>query len=235
MAAIAERLPFGLSGVIPPNVVGYVLINLCTFCIDLGLLTLFHGVFKVIAPVAVTLSYGIACLVSYAVNRILNFRSHGALGTQLPLSVAIFVVNYLVFLLGMFEGLLALGVEYQLARLLCACCEGVFLYCCMRWLVFRDASTGNAPVGPHHGSAVPAEPAGATAPVTAGPASAEPARTESARTESARTEPARTGPASAGQATAEPAAPQPANAPGAASAPQPGEPHPAVPARREGA
>src|ERR1700744_907477 len=113
MAAVARRLPFGLSGVVPPNVLGYLLINLCPFCIALGLLTFFHGALGVIPPVAVTLSYSIASLVSYGVNRVLNFRSHGSLGTQLPLSIAIFAVNYLIFLLGVFEGLLALGLEYQ--------------------------------------------------------------------------------------------------------------------------
>jgi putative flippase GtrA len=180
MAAVARRLPFGLSTVVPPNVLGYVVINLCTFSIDLGLLTLFHGVFKLIPPVAVTLSYAIASLTSYAVNRVLNFRSHGSLGTQLPLSIAIFAVNYLVFLLGVFEGLLALGLEYQLARILAACCEGVFLYCCMRWLVFRDA-LGNKPVEPRHsGDAV--EPAAPGSRVTGhqqeGPRPAVPARRE---------------------------------------------------------
>ncbi len=177
MAAAARRLPFGLAEVVPPNVLGYVLINLCTFCIDLGLLTVFHGVLKVIPPVAVTLSYAIASLVSYAVNRVLNFRSHGSLGTQVPLSIAIFAVNYLVFLLGVFEGLLALGLEYQLARILAACCEGVFLYCCMRWLVFRDAM-GNKPVVPHRA----AEASDTTAPVNAlqrgEPRPAVPARRE---------------------------------------------------------
>jgi len=172
MAAAARRLPFGLSEVVPPNVLGYLVINLCTFCIDLGLLTVFHGVLKVIPPVAVTLSYGIASLTSYAVNRVLNFRSHGSLSTQLPVSIAIFVVNYLIFLLGVFDGLVALGLEYQLARILAACCEGVFLYCCMRWLVFRDA-TGNKPVGPQHEAE-----ASATAPRPEEPRPAVPARRE---------------------------------------------------------
>jgi putative flippase GtrA len=149
MQAIARRLPFGLSEVIPPNVVGYLLINGCTFGLDLGLLTLFHGGFKVWLPLAVTLSYSIASLVSYTCNRIFNFRSHGSVGTQLPLYVGILVINYLVFILGLVDGLNALGVEYQAARILAACCEGVFLYCCMRWLVFRDAM-GNNPVGPQH-------------------------------------------------------------------------------------
>jgi putative flippase GtrA len=149
MAAIARRLPFGLSEVVPPNVVGYLLINLCTFGLDLALLTVFHGALKVWLPLAVTLSYGIASLVSYTCNRIFNFQSHGAVGTQVPLYLGVLVVNYLVFILGVVDGLSALGVEYQAARILAALCEGVFLYCCMRWLVFRDAM-GSAPVGPHH-------------------------------------------------------------------------------------
>ncbi|HEY6786666.1 MAG TPA: GtrA family protein [Trebonia sp.] len=182
MTAIARRLPFGLSGVVPPNVVGYLLISGCTFCLDLGFLTIFHGVLGLNPAVAVTLSYSIACLVNYAVNRILNFRSHGSLGTQLPVSVAIFIMNYLVFLLGVFEGLLALGVEYQLARLLAACCEGVFLYCCMRWLVFRDG-TGSAPVGPNNAAQAAAPADGAPAMTASAPTAAAPRRDVRAETE----------------------------------------------------
>ena len=167
--AIARRLPFGLSEVVPPNVVGYLLINGCTFGLDLALLTVFHGGFKVWLPVAVTLSYGIASLVSYTCNRIFNFRSHGPVGTQLPLYIGVLVINYLVFILGLVDGLNAIGVEYQAARILAACCEGVFLYCCMRWLVFRDAM-GNKPVGPHHA----AEAAGSSLSSGAAPASTPP-------------------------------------------------------------
>ena len=43
MTAVAHRLPFGLSRVVAPSLLGYLLINLCTFFIDLGLLGLFHG------------------------------------------------------------------------------------------------------------------------------------------------------------------------------------------------
>jgi putative flippase GtrA len=173
MAAIARRLPFGLSGVVPPNIVGYLLINGCTFCLDLSLLTLFHGVFGVMLPVAVTLGYSIASLVSYTANRILNFQSHGSVGTQLPLYVGILTVNYLVFILGLVDGLAAIGVEYQAARAIAACCEGVFLYCCMRWLVFRDAM-GSTPVDPHHVAVVAdGAPADAAPAMTASAASPE--------------------------------------------------------------
>ena len=40
MTAITRRLPFGLSEVVAPSLVGYLLINLCTFFVDLGLLGL---------------------------------------------------------------------------------------------------------------------------------------------------------------------------------------------------
>jgi putative flippase GtrA len=145
MTAVARRLPFGLASVVPPNLLGYLLINLCTFCLDLGLLTVLHGTLKWPLPAAVTLSYGTASAVSYTANRILNFRSHGALGTQLPLYVAAMVSNYLIWILGLTDALAALRVEYQLARIIAALCEAAYLYAAMRWIVFRDARWTSAP------------------------------------------------------------------------------------------
>jgi putative flippase GtrA len=142
MAAITRRLPFGLSEVVAPSLVGYLLINLCTFFLDLALLAAFHGGLRWPVPLAVTLSYGTASLISYAANRVLNFRSHGALGRQVPLYLAVMVSNYLMFVLGLTTGLSAAGVYYEFARVIAAVCEGVYLYCCMRWIVFRDVKDG---------------------------------------------------------------------------------------------
>ena len=143
MTAITQRLPFGLARVIEPNMLGYLLINLCTFCVDLGLLGLFHGSEKLPLPVAVTLSYGTASLISYIFNRVFNFRSHAEVGRQLPVFVAVSASNYLIFVLGFTDLLATVGVYYELARIIAACCEGVYLYCMMRWVVFRDIA--NAP------------------------------------------------------------------------------------------
>jgi putative flippase GtrA len=140
MTAISRRLPFGLSEVVAPSMVGYLLINLCTFVIDLALLGLFHGHFRLPIPVAVTLSYGTASVLSYVLNRVLNFGSHEPVGKQFPLYVAVAVSNYLVFVLGLTDLLSHLGVYYELSRVLAACCEGVYLYCMMRWVVFRDTA-----------------------------------------------------------------------------------------------
>ena len=140
MTAITRRLPFGLSEVVEPNMLGYLLINLCTFGIDLALLGLFHGKEKLPIPVAVTFSYGTASLISYVLNRVLNFRSHADVGRQLPVFVAVSLSNYLIFVLGFTDLLATVGVYYELARILAACCEAVYLYCMMRWVVFRDTA-----------------------------------------------------------------------------------------------
>jgi putative flippase GtrA len=139
MTAITRRLPFGLSEVVAPSLVGYLLINLCTFFIDLSLLGLFHGTFRWPIPAAVTLSYGTASVISYVLNRILNFRSHDDVGRQFPLYVAVSASNYLIFVLGLTDLLSAVGVYYELARVIAACCEAVYLYTMLRFVVFRGS------------------------------------------------------------------------------------------------
>jgi putative flippase GtrA len=138
MTALTRRLPFGLSDIVAPSLVGYLLINLCTFFVDVALLGLFHGTFRWPIPVAVTLSYGTASVLSYLLNRVLNFRSHDAVGRQFPVFVAVSASNYLIFVLGLTDLLSTLGVYYLLSRVIAACCEAAYLYCMMRWVVFRD-------------------------------------------------------------------------------------------------
>ena len=45
-------------------------------------------------------------------------------------------VNFGVVLLGVTTGLAAVGVPYQVARVAAGACEGIFMYCAMRWFVF---------------------------------------------------------------------------------------------------
>lgn len=49
-AAIARRLPFGLSRIVAPGFLGFAIINGFTFSVDLGLLSLCHGVPARILP-----------------------------------------------------------------------------------------------------------------------------------------------------------------------------------------
>jgi putative flippase GtrA len=140
MAAAARRLPFGLARLVPPTVLGFCLISLGTFSADLLLLTGLHGGLRWPVPAAITVSYLAASGLSYLLNRALNFRSHGALGSQAGVYAVVIAVNYLALILGVGAGLAALGLNYQVARVLAGLCEAVYMYCAMRWLVFRDTA-----------------------------------------------------------------------------------------------
>lgn len=149
MTAVTRRLPFGLSGVVAPSLLGYLLINLCTFFLDLSVLAIAHGVLKWPLPAAVTLSYGSASVVSYVLNRVLNFRSHGALSAQLPVYITVIASNYLIFVLGVTDALAAVGVYFELARVLAALCEAAYLYTMMRLVVFRDVRRAKSSTEDH--------------------------------------------------------------------------------------
>ncbi len=138
MASLVRRLPFGLGRVVAPNLLGFAVINLGTFTLDLALLTALHGGLRWPVPASITLAYLTASGLSYLLNRSLNFRSHGALATQTGIYTAVVVVNYLAWILGVGAGLAALGVNYQLARVAAGVCEAAYMYVAMRWLVFRD-------------------------------------------------------------------------------------------------
>jgi putative flippase GtrA len=141
------RLPFGLDSIVAPTFLGFIVLNSGTFAVDLALLTLLHGRLDVALPVAVTVAYACAFTLSYFLNRILNFRSHASVGPQFALYLVVVVVNYLAFILGVSSMLVALGVEYHLARIVAGGCEAIYMYSAMRWVVFRTpaAVSGSTP------------------------------------------------------------------------------------------
>ncbi len=136
-AAVVARLPFGLESVLAPTFFGFVVINGCTFGVDLLLLSGLHAGVNLPVPIAVTVAYACAFTLSYFLNRTMNFASHAPVGPQFAIYVAVVGVNYLLFILGLSSALTALGVDFRLARILAGCCEAVYMYCAMRWLVFR--------------------------------------------------------------------------------------------------
>ncbi|GKU37622.1 hypothetical protein NJB14197_49250 [Mycobacterium montefiorense] len=136
-AAVVGRLPFGLGSVIAPTFLGFCVINGFTFSADLALLTLLRSGLGLAVPIAVTVAYACAFALSYVLNRTFNFASHGAVGPQVAVYVVVVVVNYLAFILGVTSVLSAIGVQYQLSRIVAGMCEAVYMYSAMRWVVFR--------------------------------------------------------------------------------------------------
>lgn len=134
---VVARLPFGLNSVVAPTFLGFVVINSGTFALDLLVLTALHGGLRVPFGVAISLAYACAFAASYVLNRVVNFRSHAEVGPQIAVYVVVVVINYLAFILGVSTALRALGLEYHLARIVAGSCEGIYMYCAMRWVVFR--------------------------------------------------------------------------------------------------
>lgn len=134
---VVSRLPFGLKSVVVPTFLGFALINGFTFGVDLLLLSGLHAGLGVPYPVAATVAYGCAFALSYYLNRTMNFASHAPVGPQVLIYVAVVAVNYLAFILGVSSALTALGIDFRLARILAGCCEAVYMYSAMRWVVFR--------------------------------------------------------------------------------------------------
>ncbi|GAB3477473.1 GtrA family protein [Amycolatopsis cihanbeyliensis] len=137
-AAVVRRLPFGLAAVVPPSLLGFALINSCTFGVDLLLLTVFRGVLGLPVAAGFTLAYLIAFGLAFVLNRHFNFRSHAPVGRQAVLYAVAIAINYLAFILGVGGGLVALGLQYHLSRIIAGACEAVYMYSVMRWVIFRE-------------------------------------------------------------------------------------------------
>ena len=137
IAGIVAALPFGLDAFVAPTFLGFALINGLTFSVDLSLLTLLRSGLHLSLQVAFALAYLTAFGLSFALNRRLNFRSHAPVGRQLVVYLIAIAVNYVLFIAGVANGLAAAGVEYHAARVLAAVCEGLYMYCILRWIVFR--------------------------------------------------------------------------------------------------
>ena len=134
---VLARLPPKVESLIAPTFLGFIVINGFTFCVDLLLLWGLHTGLRLPVPVAVTVAYVCAFALSYVANRTMNFQSHAPVGPQFAIYVAVVSVNYLAFVLGLSSALTVVGVDFRMARILAACCEAVYMYCAMRWLIFR--------------------------------------------------------------------------------------------------
>ncbi|WP_421846102.1 GtrA family protein [Mycobacterium sp.] len=137
------RLPWRLNRIVAPTFVGFALINVLTFGSDLLLLTALHGGLNVPLPIALTAAYVCALTLSYLLNRVLNFRSHAQVRPEVLVYTVAVAVNYLVFILGVSTVLTAVGLDYQVARIVAGGCEAVYMYSAMRWVVFRRKRVAN--------------------------------------------------------------------------------------------
>ncbi|SDB83210.1 Putative flippase GtrA (transmembrane translocase of bactoprenol-linked glucose) [Raineyella antarctica] len=141
-------LPGWLRRILPESFIGFAILNLTTFAVDMAVLAALFRLAQLPYPLATTIGYLTALVLAYFLNRWLNFHSHGAVGPQSARYVFVAAVNYFALLQGVGSGLQALGVNFLLARIIAACCEGIWTYVGMRWIVFRTDGRSEAPAAP---------------------------------------------------------------------------------------
>jgi len=136
---LTSRLHEALPGFLkwfPATGIGFAMIGLTGFLIDIGFLTLLHGAIHVPYAIAVTLGYAASSVANFVLNRWLNFQMHGNIAKQSGRQLVVAISNYVIWILGFSTVIELLGVQYQVARIISACVEGIYLYVMMRLWVF---------------------------------------------------------------------------------------------------
>ncbi|WP_083090356.1 GtrA family protein [Actinomyces vulturis] len=137
--AVHRLIPAALRKHVPLTFVGYAFINGSAFLLDITCLWIFNNHLHIFYPLAVTIGYAIAGLYSLTLNKWLNFQAPGhavAQGSKYAVGLA---SQYVIFILGLSSFLhWQLGINAEVARVISACCEGIYLYLVMRFWVFRE-------------------------------------------------------------------------------------------------
>lgn len=137
ISLIHRTLPSVVRRIVPVTFIGYALINGSAFLLDISILWVTYDAFHLFYPLAVTVGYAVAGLYSLLLNRWLNFQSHDHFVAQGSRYAVGLVSQYVIFILGLSSLLHWCGMQAELARVLSACCEGLYLYVLMRLWVFR--------------------------------------------------------------------------------------------------
>ena len=137
ITTIHSELPGFVRSRLPVTFIGYAIINGSAFFLDITCLWVFYNHFHWFYPVAVTVGYVIAAVYSFLLNRWLNFQAHGHVSEQGAGYTVGIISQYVIFILGLSSLLHWFGVNAELARVISACCEGIYLYVFIRLWVFR--------------------------------------------------------------------------------------------------
>lgn len=137
LTGLVHRLPPPVPRLVPREMVGFALLALFTFGVDVALLALLEGAAPLPLPASVAIAYGAAFSLNFVLNRTLNFRSHAPVGPQV-LRFALVIACDFAITVGVTTAFTGLGVDFRLARVIAGGCVAAFTYSACRWWVFRD-------------------------------------------------------------------------------------------------
>lgn len=122
---------------VPADAVRFAGVGTVTFLVDLAVLAALRAWTDWPLPPAVATGYATAFALSFALNRVVTFRSHGPVRGQVGRWLVV-VAGDFSLTVGGTTALAAAGVDVRLARLVAAACVASFTYSASRWWVFAD-------------------------------------------------------------------------------------------------
>lgn len=137
MTGWVVRLPYGMARALPRDMIGYGVLSLVTFVVDLFLLLLLHRTTSLPLGAAVLVADAVAWTLNFWLNRTLNFRSPARIGFQAA-RYGLVICGELAISTGVTTALAGLGVPLSVARMIAGCTVTFFGYLTCRWWVFRN-------------------------------------------------------------------------------------------------
>lgn len=137
MTGWVGRLPLPAARAIPRDMVGYVILGLVTFVLDLILLLLLHRFTPLPLSVTVLIADGSAWALNFWLNRTLNFRSESRMGPQAA-RYSLVICGELAISASVTTLLAGVGTPLPLARIIAGACVTCFGYLTCRFWIFRE-------------------------------------------------------------------------------------------------
>lgn len=136
MAGSVGLMPGWLRRAVPADMVGYLVLGVVTFAVDVVLLVLLDRFTPVSQPVCVVAADTLAWALHFRLNRTLNFRSCAPAGPQ-ALRYGVLVCVCLAISAAVTSGLADLGADLAVARMVAGGCVTTCGYVACRWWVFH--------------------------------------------------------------------------------------------------
>ncbi len=136
MTGSVRLMPVWCRRAVPADMVGYLVLGVVTFAVDVVLLVLLDQLTSVSLPLCVAAADTLAWALHFQLNRTLNFRSCAPAGPQ-ALRYGVVVCACLAISAGVTSGLAELGADLAVARLGAGACIAACGYVACRWWVFH--------------------------------------------------------------------------------------------------
>jgi putative flippase GtrA len=137
MTGWVGQLPLPAARAIPRDMVGYVILGLVTFVLDLVLLLALHRFTPLPLGITVLIADGTAWALNFWLNRTLNFRSESPMGPQAA-RYSLVICGELAISASVTTLLAGIGTPLPVARIAAGACVTCFGYLTCRFWIFRE-------------------------------------------------------------------------------------------------